>query len=262
MVALANLLAAVVIEWVGSAIIKAWNGVGEKPTCDLQDATRSEKSYPKCIQSAVENALSNIFRSSEIGGMRMIILPELGTGTAGVEKGYFYNAVTNALEKCLIFSKGCGKTIPEKVVFSVWSGDSQQNAWRDTRSAAARNLASLAASWKEAYATARLDADTANIKATRYLGVLLLLFFYVCLPLYSRFLPRFAVEALPPESTSSLSMVVLGWGLVAVGTIEVLSGLLSGIDLPAAGFASNLALGIVAAAICGLFHKATKAFGG
>ena len=249
------------IEWVGSAIIKAWNGVGEMPTCDLQHATRSQKSYPKCIQYAVESALWNIFRSSEVKPIHIMVLPELGTGTAQVEKEYFYSAVTNAFKECLISTKACDRRIPENIIFSVWSGDTA-NAWNDTRSAAAKQLALLAASWKDPYNAARLDSDALHTKAARFLGILLLLLIYVCLPLYSRFLPRFIMELLPPESPSSLSIFVLGWALVAIGTIEVLSGFLSSIDLnPVEGFVPNLTLGIAAAAVCGLFHKATKVFG-
>jgi hypothetical protein len=111
------------IEWVGSAIIKAWNGVGKQPACDLQHATQSQKSYPKCIQYAVENALWRLFRSSEVKGTRIMVLPELGTGKAGVEKEYFYSAVTSAFEECLISTKGCDQTIPASIVFSVWSGE-------------------------------------------------------------------------------------------------------------------------------------------
>ena len=250
------------IESVASAIIKAWNGSGVKPACDLPSDIESEKTYSKCIQVAIESALQKLLASDEVRRVDALVLPELGTGTAQLEKGLFYQSVMNSLEKCLILTKGCEHVIPARIIFTVWAGDSKKDAWSQSRLELARSLEGLANDWHIPYEQAKQEAKE-DTKYPRYLGVLMALLGFVCFPLFYSVFP--SVAQVPSTAPGSLSLVILGWALVAIGmsTSETLS---SFVPLPSAdstfGVIVNVLLGAVAALSCGVIHKAVKAFEG
>ena len=249
------------IRYVGSAIIVAWKGVSETSNCKTDSATpvaASQPEYVKCIQNAIENALGDLLGKYEMKSVDTIVLPALGTGTGGVDKGIFYGGLANVVEKCLTSTKGCDRALPRRIILLVWSKDS---AWGETANAIARNLARLGDKWRLNYAP-----DTPIAKQARYLGVLLVLLVCVILLSFRNKLPPAAAGYLPTFEGASLWLAVLGWGIVAAGAFSVLADAadlfasVGGSPYSKESVLLNIGFGAVAAASCGLIHKATKIF--
>jgi hypothetical protein len=90
------------IRYVGSAIIVAWKGVSETSNCKTDSATpvaASQPEYVKCIQNAIENALGDLLGKYEMRSVDTIVLPALGTGTGGVDKGIFFGGLRQRRRK-------------------------------------------------------------------------------------------------------------------------------------------------------------------
>lgn len=148
--------------------------------------------------------------------------------------------------------------LPARIIYTVWSGD--RSGWTDTRDAIARNLVQLGDDWRLHYVP-----DSAIIKQARYLGILLVLLSFVILVIFDKELPVVISIRLPNFDNTSIALVILGWGIVAVGAFSILADLIDPFFLvagPSSGQSAilNIALGAVAAAACGLLHRATKAF--
>ena len=249
------------IRYVANAIIVAWKGVSETPNCKTDSATpvaASQPEYVKCIQNAVENSLSDLLGKYEMKSVDTIVLPALGTGTGHVDKGVFYGGVASVVEKCLTSTKGCDRALPRRIILLVWSKDS---AWTETANAIARNLARLGDTWRLNYAP-----DTPIAKQARYLGVLLVLLVFVILLSFRNMLPAAVAEYLPIFEGASLWLAVLGWGIVAAGAFSVLADVadlfasVGGNPRSKESVLLNIGFGALAAASCGLIHKATQVF--
>lgn len=244
---------------VANTVIEAWHPVDEKPTCNpgyVAQSTHDQDSYIQCIQDAIKTALHRLLISVDIKGANTVIIPELGTGTAGLDKGHYYQSLKDAIEECLIITKGCGEQIPENVILVVWSQD-RAGAWAESKSAIARNFGQLSQDWELPFAEGNL-----SWKYLRYLGILLVLFAFVASPLSNyKTLPIVGSQL----SRGSMGLIILGWGIIAAGlsTSDAISDFFS---LPSQSaplvIVVNVAIGILAAMLCGVINRATDAFKG
>ena len=97
-------------------------------------------------------------------------------------------------------------------------------------------------------------------------GVLLVLLVCVILLSFRNKLPPAVAGYLPTFEGASLWLAVLGWGIVAAGAFSVLADAadlfasVGGSPYSKESVLLNIGFGAVAAASCGLIHKATKIF--
>ena len=163
-----------------------------------------------------------------------------------------------ATQACRRARQGCDRALPRRIILLVWSKDS---AWGETANAIARNLARLGDKWRLNYAP-----DTPIAKQARYLGVLLVLLVCVILLSFRNKLPPAVAGYLPTFEGASLWLAVLGWGIVAAGAFSILADAadlfasVGGSPYSKESVLLNIGFGAVAAASCGLIHKATKIF--
>lgn len=252
------------IVFVANAVVIAWKGVDETPNCRTDLSTPlnpSQPEYVACVQNAIGNSLTDLFSKQEMNRIDSLVLPALGTGTGGVAKGFFYQSVAAAVAKCLE-AVGCGQRLPTRIILAVSSGDRSASGWTATKGAIARNIVSLGDSWRLHY-----TPDSHVERQARYLGVLLVLFVFVVLLSFQRWLPKTIAQRIALPEGSSLWLLVLGWGIVAAGTFSILSDVMD-VFLPSNGAPAlqtmglNIGFGAAAAAGCGLIRKAAVAAGG
>ena len=251
------------LEFVASAVIVAWKGVSEKPNCRFDDLSLQpyQPGFAKCFQTAIESALSSLFKSDDIARIDTLVLPALGTGTGRLSKGESYNSTINSLLACLQVAK-CANNLPSSIVFLVWSGEANPGAWTETRDAVARNVATLAADWSGQY-TSTLPIQ----KQARFVGILIVILVAVFAYSIQQHLPESISKRFPVLNAGSLWLLVFGWFFVAAGAFSVLVDF---VDVPVVAnaphaqrdVALNIAFGILAGISCGLIHKATKLFQG
>jgi hypothetical protein len=187
------------------------------------------------------------------------VLPALGTGTAGVSKGVFYAAAFDILEKCLNSKQGCYRYLPNRLVFSVWSGEGM-TGWASTHDAIARTLAEFGNSWSNKYAP-----DQSVSKEARYLGIVIVLLTFVLLVDWHHGLPSAIAARVPVFEGSRLLLVVVGWGVASAGALAIFSDVIDSFiasegPITPQRAVFNIGLGMVVAASCGLIERATEAF--
>ncbi len=252
------------LEYVASAIVVAWEGVDETRNCKFDAGaviSQKQSEYKECLRSAIITALGRLFYLPELAELDVLVMPALGTGTGQLPKGEFYNAASQAILSCLQ-TKGCAKNLPRSIVLAVWSGESNPNAWTETRRAIVRNILSLGQGW-----IAQFTPDLSLQKEARYIGVLLTIFVFVLAYCSQGLLPLPLRKYLPSFGDASLWLVAIGWFLVAAGVFSVFSDFF---DLPIAvgsphvqrDVIANILFGIAAALSCGVIHRATKIFQG
>jgi hypothetical protein len=247
------------IRYVDRAIVVAWEGVPSRPNCMIFEPTaaRTPEDKDRCLLEAITRSLGNLFYSPEMTGINTLVLPALGTGTGELPKDKFYHAVSDALSACHAQPE-CDERLPPRIILAIVSGGG--SPWRETRDAIARSLADLNVAWRLHYSP---KAPVA--KEAQYLGVLLVLFAFLLGLSVRRFLPSTLRNWLPEYGGASLWRLIFGWFFVAVGAFAVFSDLLAvpvSVTSPHAIYAviSNVVIGMLAAAMCGLISRTTKSF--